>query len=204
MQEIENLDILVRDAIRTIPRTKKFTNAIGVILLAPPGAGKSELAQRLSAELGLTHLKIDELQHYLAPKAGFFENLDHVTSFALKIMTELAKQGYSSVLDRNINKKGLREKARIDLEAVGGQLVEIVINCPDELNLRGVAHDNVDISIGERQGHIIDRAFYEFKKAQVEPPIGEHVYQINCDYDETGWLRLQNFLKLKLGEHTSS
>src|SRR5438105_2735906 len=125
MEQIANRQTLVADTIRTLKPGKKYARSIGVILLAPPGAGKWELATKLEQELGLVHIQVDALQHYLAPKIGFFDNANHVADFALEVMVELAGQGYSSVIDRNINKKGFREKFRLDLEAAGATLVEI-------------------------------------------------------------------------------
>lgn len=189
---------LLEDSIRTLRLEKKFDRPLGIVLLSPPGAGKWELADRLARERGFVHIEVDKLQHFLAPKAKFFDDLSHVESFALDLMVELASRGYSPVIDRNITRKGYREKFKFDLESVGGTLVEIEIICPDNLNMANIAKDNREITLGERQGFILDRAYYEFKKAQVEPPIGENTYKINCQYDETDWHRLLNFLKLKL------
>ena len=198
MPPLTNEDAIIKDTIRTLKLEKKFPKAVAVILLAPPGAGKYELADRLERELGITHLKVDEIKHYLAPRSGVFDSLDHVTEFALQVMTELVKSGYACVLDRNVNRKGYREKFKLDIEAAGGELVEVEIVCPDDVAFAGVRQDNSEYIGGEREGNILDRPLWEFKKSQVEPPIGENRYQISCQYTGQDWQRFTNFLKLKL------
>jgi predicted kinase len=199
VEEIKNKVALIEDTIRSLPQGKKFDRPAAVILLAPPGAGKFELAEKISHQFGFVHLQADKIQSLLAPKAGFFDNLDHVTDFALEVMIELVGRGCSPVLDRNVNKKGYREKFKLDIEAAGGELIELVIECPDEVNLKNISADNVDIQIGERPGHILDQDYYLYKKSLVEPPIGEVRYHIPCQYNEIDWERLVNFFKLKLG-----
>lgn len=198
MEDIKNKPALIEDTIRSLPQGKEFGKPAAVIILAPPGAGKFELAEKIAKQFGFVHLQADKIQSLLAPRAGFFENLDHVTDFALDVMIELVKQGYSPVLDRNVNKKGYREKFKLDVEAAGGELIEVVIECPDEVNLKNISADNVDIQVGERAGHILDRDYYLYKKSLVEPPIGEVRYHIPCQYSEIDWERLVNFFKLKL------
>lgn len=198
MEPIANQDALIADTIRTLYHEKKYPKAVAVLLLASPGAGKYEIADRLQQELSLTHLKVPDLQHFLAPKAGIFDKIDYVTEFALEVMVFLASGGFSSVLDRNVNSKGLREKFKLDLESVGGELVEVEINCPDEVAFGNIGSDNRDITAGEREGIILDREFFEFKKNQVEPPIGENRYQLSCQYTPEEWQRLIGFLQLKL------
>lgn len=198
MEDIKNKPALIEDTIRSLPQGKEFGKPAAVIILAPPGAGKFELAEKIAKQFGFVHIQADKIQSLLAPRAGFFENLDHVTDFALDVMIELVKQGYSPVLDRNVNKKGYREKFKLDVEAAGGELIEVVIECPDEVNLKNISADNVDIQVGERAGHILDRDYYLYKKSLVEPPIGEVRYHIPCQYNEIDWERLVNFFKLKL------
>lgn len=196
--EITNQTALIKDTIRTLKLGKIHPRAVAVILLAPPGAGKYELADRLEQELGLTHVKVDDLKHFLAPKSGVLDDLDFVTDFALAVMVELTRMGYSSVLDRNVNRKGYREKFKLDIKAVGGELVEIVINCPDDVAFGNIKADNSEFVGGEKEGNILDRSYWEFKKSQVEPPIGENRYELSCQYSPEDWQRLQGFLKLKL------
>lgn len=198
MEQILNRDALIADVIRTLPRGKNYPRPVAVILLAPPGAGKFELAERLAEELGFVHIKVDQLKALLAPRADIFAPIDEVVDLALQVMVSLTSLGYSSVLDRNVNRKGYREKLKLDVENAGGGMVEIEIECPDEVALSGIEKDNLDITIGEREGHILDREFFEFKKNQVEPPIGENRYKISCQYAEEDWQRLLNFLHLKL------
>lgn len=195
---VSNKEALVQDILRTLSLPEVLTGKLAVLLIAAPGAGKSEIAHRLSSELKLIHLRGDEVRSYLEPDASAFDRLEQVSDLLLAAMVELTKQGYGSVLDRNVNKKGYREKFRLEIEAAGGQLVEIKIECPDEVAFRNLSQDNTDILTGEKQGNILDRQYYQFKKSQIEPPVGENTYQLNCQYSNSDWQTLINFLKLKL------
>lgn len=198
MPEIPNRDALIADIIRTLPKGKNHPKPVAVILLAPPGAGKFELAERLSQELGFVHVEVDKIKSLLAPKSNIFENTDQVIELALDVMITLVSLGKSAVLDRNVNRKGYREKFKLDIENAGGEMVEVEIECPDDTALANISKDNLDVTVGEREGHILDREFFEFKKNQVEPPIGENRYKISCQYTKEDWQRLLNFLNLKL------
>lgn len=198
MEPIANRDALLKDTVRILRRQRKFPRVVAVILLGSPGSGKFEIAERLDQELGLTHIPADKLLEFLAPRANLFDDLDRVTEFALEVMVDLGRDGYSSVLDRNVARKGYREKFKLDIEAVGGQLVEVEVICPDDVAFGNIVRDNHDIAIGERTGQILDRDYWLFKKSQVEPPIGENRYSLSCQYKEEDWERFLNFLKLKL------
>ncbi len=198
MTLLSNKDSLVQDTLRTLHFPDRQTGKLAILLLAAPGTGKFEIADRLEKELKLIHLRADEVRRYLKPDATTFDRLDQVSDLLLTVMVELTRRGYSSVLDRNVNRKGYREKFRLEVEAVGGRVVEIEIECPDEVAFGNLSQDNTDIVSGEHSGNILDRQYWEFKKSQLEPTTGEQTYKLSCQYSEDGWQTLVNFLKIKL------
>jgi len=199
METISNKSVLIKDIIRTLPLDIKFPWVTSVIILAPPGAGQNLLAEKFSHDLGLVHLRLGSIQHYLAPKAGFFDNLEHVEQFTIDLIVELAKGGYSCILEGNINKRSDRELLRKRLRRLKATLSEVVIDCTEKQIRDQVIKENNEIQLGERSGHILDSQFMEYRRSKLEPPVGEERFSINCGFVEVDLIRLREFLKIKLG-----
>src|SRR3989344_2349999 len=175
-------DLLVKDMVRTMKLPKVHSEKpVVVVFVGAPASGKTDFAQKIISSMPLAYFSNEQVEDYLTPHVNFFGDDQITLQFSFAIIEELVKQKISVVYDYSIDKISDRKNLRNKVEALGGQVIILYMECRDEEIFHRLQKANVQIVEGTKKGFILNQDYYLFKKSKIQSPLSEDAFIVKCD-----------------------
>lgn len=193
-----NQEVLVKDMIRTmrIPQTHSEKPVV-IIFVGAPATGKTTFAQKLLPQISFAYFTNEQIDSYLSPHQNFFDSNQKTLDFSFEVIKELVRQKVSVIYDFSVDRVGDREKIKKEVETLGGQLIVVYMQCDDQEVFKRIQNTNINVMSGSKKGFILDQDYYLFKKSQIQSPLSENAFVVDCN-DEFASDRLVSLIQYKL------
>lgn len=187
---MENTEIIVDDYIRILNKPVKAVKPLLIGLVGGFCSGKSYLAAKLSVDLDLIFIKIDEVKRFFVPRPEYLnQDKAFLIEFIFLTSQKLATEGYGVVTDINLATKEYRNKFRT-LVTKGNSTI-IYTYCSREIALKRIEEKNLRVNSGSDSGIIVSHDYFDLENASIESP-SDADYKFNSETNEGYLMILQS------------
>lgn len=179
---------------------EKLKNPVLIQMCGAPCWGKTTLAKKICSKLPIVHISSDKIRKKIFPQA---EHSQEETRFINDeiietILRDFLKQGYSVILDLNIDLKKYRKKNEKLAKEVKVRSIVIMPYCSHQVAIRRLNERRKNPwRLSQNQEYIVpEEAYWMYVKKIQKPTIFEKAWKFNSEKNEDNKFdKLINYLK---------